>query len=76
MWPPIETLSPGNRNGKARLMRIVGPSPDCIGSTPRARRNTTPAPISPNTAPEAPTVYVSGLDSRIAPKAPVSSEAK
>ena len=56
MWPPIETLSPGNRNGKARLMRIVGPSPDCIGSTPRARRNTTPAPISPNTAPEAPTV--------------------
>ena len=57
-------------------MRIVGPSPDAIGSTPRARRNTTPAPISPNTAPEAPTVYVPGLESRIAPNAPVNTDAK
>ena len=56
MCPPIETLRPGNRNGNSRLMRIVGPRPDCHGSMPRARRNITPAPISPNTAPDAPTV--------------------
>ena len=56
MWPPIETFSPGNRNGNSRLMRIVGPSPDSIGLIPRACRKTTPAPIRPNTAPDAPTV--------------------
>ena len=59
----------------ARLKRITGPMPDCIGSIPRARCSTKAAPIRPKTAPEAPTVTALG-DSRSAPNEPASSEAK
>ena len=59
----------------ARLNRITGPMPDCIGSMPRARCITNAAPISPNTAPEAPTVAALGSSSS-APNEPASSEAK
>ena len=38
--------------------------PDCIGSIPRARCMTNAAPISPKTAPEAPTVTALGDTSR------------
>ena len=67
---------PGTTKLIARLIRIVGAKPDCIGLMPRACRMTTPAPIRPKTAPEAPTVPCSGLDIRIAPSAPVSSDVK
>jgi hypothetical protein len=65
----------GIRKLSARLNRITGPIPDCIGSMPRARCITNAAPIRPNTAPDAPTVTAFG-ESRSAPNDPASSEAK
>ena len=59
----------------ARLNRITGPMPDCIGSMPRARCITNAAPISPKTAPDAPTVTALG-DNSSAPNEPASSEAR
>ena len=62
-------------NEIARFSRITGPIPDCIGSTPRARCMTNAAPISPNTAPEAPTVTAFG-DRSSAPKEPDTSDVR
>ena len=59
----------------ARLNRMTGPMPDCIGSMPRARCITNAAPISPKTAPDAPTVTAFG-DSSSAPNEPASSDVK
>ena len=73
MWPPIEML--GITKLSTRLIRITGPIPDCIGSMPRARCITNAAPISPNTAPDAPTVTALGSSSS-APNEPASSDAK
>ncbi len=54
---------------------MSGPSPDCIGSIPRARWSTNAAPSNPNTAPDAPTVTALGSSSS-APNEPASTEAK
>ena len=70
-WPPIEMFP--ITNVSATLIRISGPMPDAIGSTPRRRWSTKAPPMSPNTAPEAPTVTAVGLSSS-APNEPHSSD--
>ena len=54
---------------------MSGPRPDCIGLIPRAYWSTKAAPISPKTAPDAPTVTAFG-DSTSAPREPATSEVK
>src|SRR3954451_23734881 len=73
MWPPIEI--PGTANEKTRLMPIHSGSPLCIGSMPRLRRITTPAPRSPKIAPEAPTVTAFG-ETISAPNEPARSDTR
>ena len=72
-WPPIETF--GITNPSARLIRMSAPRPDRIGSIPRAYWSTKAAPMSPKTAPEAPTVTAWG-DNSSAPNEPATSEVK
>ena len=64
---------PRERSERTRLMRISPPMPDWNGSIPRARISKNAAPISPKTAPEAPTVTRSG-SSDSAPNEPASSD--
>ena len=59
----------------SRLSPIQRPSPLSIGLIPRLRMTMNAAPISPNTAPEAPTVGDVG-SSRSAPNEPARSDAK
>ena len=56
MWPPIETLSPGNRNGNGEVDEDRRAEPGCHRVDPAGAQEHDAAPISPNTAPEAPTV--------------------
>ena len=73
MWPPIEMF--GIVNVMTRLSTSHSPSPLSIGLIPRRRMTTSAAPISPNTAPEAPAVNPWG-DKSSAPSEPDSSEVK
>ena len=62
-------------NEKIRLITISPPIPAWNGSIPRARSSTNAAPMSPKTAPDAPTVCASGVTSS-APNDPASSDVK
>ena len=73
MCPPIEM--PPHVKLKRRLMTIRPAIGDRHGSIPRARITMIAPPISPNTAPEAPTVSECGVSSS-APNEPHSSEVK
>ncbi len=70
MWSPTEMLAKVKL--KIRLMMIRPPMPDSITLTRRARSSTTAAPISPKTAPEAPSVGEAVANS--APKDPARSD--
>ena len=73
MWPPIEI--PESRNDNPRLKMIRNPMSVWNGLMPRARSSTAAAPMSPNTAPDAPTVFASGVTTS-APNDPHSSAVK
>ena len=71
MWPPIEM--PPHVKLKRRLITISPAIGDRHGSIPRARITMTAPPMSPKTAPEAPTVGESGVI-RSAPNDPHSND--
>ena len=73
MCPPIEMF--GIVNVISRFRPIQIPRPLSIRFSPRLRATTAAAPISPKTAPEAPTVRLSG-ESSSAPNDPHRSDTK
>ena len=66
-------LMPGRPNVKSRFTTTSVPIPELHGLIPRRYWWTTVAPMSPNTAPEAPTVRVVGAISST-PNDPAASE--
>ena len=56
MWPPIETLRPGNRNGNSEVDEDHRPEAGLHRVDAAGAQEHDAAPIRPNTAPDAPTV--------------------
>ena len=66
---------PDTETVNTKLSNKVSPRPVCMGLMPRSRMPTNAAPMSPNTAPDAPPVSASGF-AMSAPVLPAKREAK